>query len=91
MPKRSISSGRASVTKSRRVIAKHGEQSARMAALASLELARRGIIIGTAITPARRQAKNATMKSKPGENSRTALSPFCPRSARLTATARARV
>ena len=60
-----------------------------MAALASLELARRGTIKGTAITPARRQAKNATMKSKPGENSRIALSPFWPRSARLAATKRA--
>ena len=48
------------------VMAKRGEQSARIAALESRELSRRGSIIGTAITPARRQPKNAAMKSRPG-------------------------
>ena len=50
-------------------------QSATMLALASRALCRRGSIIGTAITPARRQPKNPTMKPMPFGHSNKARSP----------------
>ena len=68
-----------------------GEQSAMMAALESRAAVRRGTISGTAITPAARQPKNATMKSSPGGNRSTARSPLAVRCARRAATARARL
>src|SRR5204863_8113600 len=52
-----------------------GVQLARIAALASRAMFRRGIIIGTAMMPAIRQPKNATMNSMPGGNTRMARSP----------------
>ena len=73
------------------VIAIFGEQSAMMAALESRAAVRRGTISGTAITPAARQPKNATMKSSPGGNRSTARSPLTVRCARRAATARARL
>ena len=72
--KRSVTSGRLSRSSSV-VIAIFGEQSAMMAALESRAAVRRGTISGTAITPAARQPKNATMKSSPGGNRSTARSP----------------
>ena len=57
------------------VKAKRGVQSATMLALESRAPRRRGGIIGTAIMPAMRQPKKATMKSSPGGNIRSARSP----------------
>src|ERR1700681_3500169 len=54
---------------------RRGAQSATMLSLESRVLCRRGSIIGTAMMPARRQPKNATIKSMPLENSSKAPSP----------------
>jgi len=51
---------------------------------------RRGIINGTAITPAARQPRKATTKSSPGGNRRTARSPLALCCSSLAATERAR-
>lgn len=64
---RSLRSAKAEV-----VSAITGSQLARMAALESRALFRRGIVIGTAMMPAIRQPKNATMNSSPGGNTSTA-------------------
>src|SRR5829696_8480902 len=58
------------------VKAKRGVQSTTMLALESRAPKRRGGIIGTAIMPAMRQPKKATMKSSPGGNIRSARSPL---------------
>ena len=70
------------------VSASAGVQLARIAALESRALFRRGIIIGTAMIPAIRQPKNATMNSMPGGNTRIARSPGCAAAVRRAASAR---
>lgn len=57
------------------VSATAGVQLARIAALASRAPFRRSIIIGTAMMPAIRQPKNATMNSDAGRNTVMARSP----------------
>jgi hypothetical protein len=73
------------------VRASFGAQFATMLTLESRALCRRGTMIGTAITRAKKQANRATTNSRPEGNTSSARSPGAATTARRPASAFARV